>query len=477
MKLKSCIYKLISIGIFISIALCFASEFIENINIMVLTVLILYLCILLYAGINFENRLILLMFQIAIVVFLLGSVFFSFFEGKGCGFEEKFPKTICFTVMFLLFLSQLFLLMGYLFMENRKISRRNIEKNNSSKHDKYEVIRKKTSAILLLMCMLPKFLTEMEKVIYVQAKGYLNLYLDFSSSLPYIIIKMSQVYEIFFWLFLFSNPSKKKTYIVLVSNIFLSALCFGYGKRTPILMSTLMTIIYLIWRNKKEGTNKWINYKILGLMIMMLPVILAGLQMFTYMRMELQSTSNSVSEYIRDFFSDSSITVLCNGIKYENAFPKGNYTFGSLWTCMVRNNSVICTVFGLKPLANQTLEMALYGHTFGQTLTYLVMPWAFFSGGGMGSSYIAELFYDYSYFGVVIGNFLLGILIFKLDNIRPSDSKTIQVIMMLIIENIILLPRDGTFSFIYNVFTPTNIILLLIFELIVKLLAKKNAKY
>src|SRR5690606_3586624 len=66
---------------------------------------------------------------------------------------------------------------------------------------------------------------------------------------------------------------------------------------------------------------------------------------------------------------------------------------------------------GIPMPSGQTVELALNGYLFSHTISYLIMPTLYLAGIGYGSSYIAELYADFGYFGIIFGSLFYGLLI------------------------------------------------------------------
>ena len=105
--------------------------------------------------------------------------------------------------------------------------------------------------------------------------------------------------------------------------------------------------------------------------------------------------------------------------------------------------------------------MALYGHSMAATMTYYLHNRAYFLGYGLGNCYIAELFQDFSYLGVFLGNVILGFLIKKIKSLKKNNIIT-NFLLVYLITVFLRLPRDS-YDIIIDDFIGLKNILFVIF--------------
>ena len=114
-------------------------------------------------------------------------------------------------------------------------------------------------------------------------------------------------------------------------------------------------------------------------------------------------------------------------------------------------------MFDSEPVKPQTVEHAMNDHTLHAALTYLGSPNLYFSGGGYGGCYIADLWVDFGFVGIVVGSLIFGVC---LANIRKWCSQSFwrASVGLLMYTNIIFAPRSNFIDFIY-VFVPITAII------------------
>lgn len=104
----------------------------------------------------------------------------------------------------------------------------------------------------------------------------------------------------------------------------------------------------------------------------------------------------------------------------------------------------------------------MYGGSFTHTLGYTVMNSAYLAGRGTGSSYIAELYQDFGYTGIILGNILYSFLLARITKNEDNDSLLKKSIKFMIITQLLWAPRGSFTYFISQNLTPTTIATLLL---------------
>lgn len=99
---------------------------------------------------------------------------------------------------------------------------------------------------------------------------------------------------------------------------------------------------------------------------------------------------------------------------------------------------------------SQELEAVYHNNNFGATITYLVDPQRFLGGGGLGSSYIAEAWVDFGYVGIIVVNFVFGILLSQLHKWFRQGG-FIAVMGMLMFSGLLYAPRGSVSDCIYPI--------------------------
>ena len=86
-------------------------------------------------------------------------------------------------------------------------------------------------------------------------------------------------------------------------------------------------------------------------------------------------------------------------------------------------------------------------HNFTQIITYIRDPRFYLSGRGLGSSYIAEAYHDFGYFGVVLWNAIYAFLLSHFYNYKGKGI--VYVTMSLcVLKTVLIAPRNVASGFL-----------------------------
>ena len=104
-------------------------------------------------------------------------------------------------------------------------------------------------------------------------------------------------------------------------------------------------------------------------------------------------------------------------------------------------------LFGTQSYSAQTVDMALYGNSLSDTVSYLDLGQKYLEGAGLGSSYIVETFVDFGYIGVMLFSFILGIfLVWCVNKFNNSILSSYFVLVALI--QLFMVPRSAATSWL-----------------------------
>ena len=83
-------------------------------------------------------------------------------------------------------------------------------------------------------------------------------------------------------------------------------------------------------------------------------------------------------------------------------------------------------------------------------LSYLVLGDRYLNGEGVGSSYIAEIYLDFGYVGLLFYNIGLGFLLYIIEKWLVSNVFYRLIIALYVYQGILMLPRSSASIFIIN---------------------------
>ena len=179
------------------------------------------------------------------------------------------------------------------------------------------------------------------------------------------------------------------------------------------------------------------------------PVVLVVLFSFNTSRFDAskKAESNSFFESILGFFDNTgfSVNVISFEKEYEERIPNKIYSFGDT-TDYLRENVLTQLFFDFPVYRTQTAEKALYGNNFSQTVTYLRSPSYYLSGRGYGSSYIAEAYHDFGYFGIILWSFIYSYMFAKVYSFKGKGVIYVALALQAL-HYILLAPRNMASAF------------------------------
>lgn len=408
---------------------------------------------------NVKRNFLFLSFHFTFFLFLLGSDFASFFsvdKELKINVLDQFSEQTRFHVYFLLALSLISVEMGYNFKQLSKNT--GITCDFSKIRTPYVYRIQNISKKMMYLFSLFAIATEMEKCIFVQTIGYVDYYLTYNSHMPMVIVKLGTFYTTSFFIYLATLPSKKHAKKSLLLFLFIGILSLGYGQRNGAMLSIIIVLFYLNFREIiSNGTERWISKRLKYVIVCSFPVLILFLYAFNSIRNDMVATTytNTIDNFLA-FFSQQGGSVQIIGMQKDfanaNLIPEAKYySFGTLIDFFQQN--AFAKLLGTSPSYEpKSYELAMYGHHFGETMTYLYRPDLYASGFGLGSCYIAEIFNDFGFWGVISLNFLYG-LIFKISNYIKITSIWKIFALLVVVKYIIYAPRSGAMDFLTSFFT------------------------
>jgi oligosaccharide repeat unit polymerase len=424
-----------------------------NNNIVFLSILALFLWNIVYCFEDLKGRVLFFAFQITFFTFLLGKLTVRFFSGQT--FLDGFSDSILRHIFLCLFLSMLSVFAGFSIFHGKKQSYSTPSAPMQSDLGRFV---RDISKVVLYATFAPYMAQIIEKIIFVRNSGYLSYYREFNSAIPFPIKKLGEMCIPALFLFLATMPSKKQCKIPLLLYFLAGVATLGYGQRNGFVLAAALILIYACLRDKihNDGTV-WVSKKMILCIILAMPFLLVFLSLLLYFRMN-QMAKFSFFSAITDFFDRQGITVtlLGYGIQYQNDFPAGKfYLFGPIID-FLNNNVISQSLFHFPVYRSQTVDMALLGNSFGQTISYFVNPDQYLAGAGLGSCYIAEAFHDFGYVGVVLVSALYGFILAKSTRIFEKHM-FLGAFQLFMVKGILYAPRDAAFTFLTSAFNFINV--------------------
>lgn len=306
--------------------------------------------------------------------------------------------------------------------------------------------------------------------------GYRSLYLNGTSNIPGYLDALSRVHISALIIYLVLFPKKKMVYLVSGIELAISALYLVAGKRIEFIQVVILTaVVFLIRDTLKVDPYPFFTKKkviIIGSAGIGLIILL---QFIGYNRFSQTMDQTGIISIITDFLDTIgySVEIIPLGKRHINDFYGENYLY--FWGPLLnwfKSITGIGTVY-----SGQTLETVQYGYAFGDALTYFESSYLYLvSGGGLGSSYIAELYHSYGYLGIAVFNLLLGNMINRLW-VNSLDSWFSRYIKIFIFIGVVLLPRFNCWVWITDVISKVNIAFWIVLIIGTQVLKKNRLLY
>lgn len=456
--------KIISVSLYIIAILIFVYGF-RGLNLYYAysSVFILFFANIIFLLNNVKKNILIIFFHITFFTFLLGRVFFELLNGN---IYYLYNHEYVYEVSLILNISLIGLMIGNTFYGLFRNRKRIINKSTVNKpfisESKINTI-KTVSFIFMLIAFFAMIIRKFEIIILMKSSSYTEWRLLYETVLPSIIIRLSNMYNLSFFVYLSSMPKRKNALIAIAMFLFIGFLTLLYGIRSEIVLNILFSVFYLIIRERfidKERVNNKNIFKYIAFGLPFIPIILLWIGSYRYGN--IFEFSGIISSF-KDFFVDQggTIDLIFKAIKYGNQLPQnGLYTIDGI-NEMIKNNYIIKLLFNTITYRAHTIERAIFGTSFGQTIAYYTMPTAYLSGIASGSSYLAEVYLDFGLFGILIINFIYGFILKVMSSITKKNI-VLLVIVFFMVENLLYAPRAATDGFISIFLSFTNIVAILL---------------
>lgn len=368
-----------------------------------------------------------------------------------------------------IFLSLIGLLIGYQIKRITRSDKFNIEKITKDETViSIRYVAKKIFYFTFWLYILPV----LERSLYVRSFSYYESYISYQTAIPYIFIFIGNLCPIAFSLYLATFPEKNDCRKPIIMYMIYAVLYLFTGKRYLMVSSILFLITYLLIRNKTDFTSGivWIKKRTILFFISLLPLLGIALAAYSTIRVGADLDSNTtIYSLIVTLFTSVADTdkVIKYGYILQDFFPEGHvYSIGNIIDYF-KFGTIAKVLFDNTVIVSQTVEYAMEGNNFSYTLSYLYYPTMYLSGHGLGSCYIAELYQDAGYLGILLGNILIGILLrnlFVINNVSVWRNAFVIYTYRLLL----LVPRSSFDVIFREVFAISYILSVFIIFILIK---------
>lgn len=335
------------------------------------------------------------------------------------------------------------------------------------------------SKVIFFITSVFAILLSIEKSVYViRSSSYTSYYTDFTSVFPSFFNKLADMSIFAFFVFLATLPNPKKNKTPFLLYFIIGVLGLLYGQRNQIVMAIILLGVYFVlYENYSGEPYSIIKRKYYVLAAIALPFVMVFLEYFMYVRDDLEYSYGGVWASVKHMLISlgGSVNVIGQGYELKDLFPKGHfYSLGGVID-FITKNELLRPILGTKIYQGNTIEMALHGNSYGQTITYLGWgPKVYLAGRGMGSCYIAESYHDMGYFGVMLFSAIYGVVLTIANNLKEGHYVT-NAVVLISLYYVIYSPRDSAGAFISAYFNFSFIITLLAIVLVSRIIKSSRS--
>lgn len=339
------------------------------------------------------------------------------------------------------------------------------------------------SAIFTVICGFATLFVVIERIAFWRIAGSGGeLRTSFSSTLPGIVLRFSYVYVMMFCIYLATLPEKKKSLPIIFQYLVVSALRMFYGSRVDFVIGLMFIFVYFTIRDRlnekdNKGGDKWVGRGLKLFTLVSIPLLIVLMVFIDNYRRHSGFEFVNFFQTLGDFFEaqGTSINVIGYTDIYRDQFtqPKFLYLFDRTYE-FITANPISSIITGRHAYLANTVERAKYGTSLGMTLYYHINQVSYLAGNGCGSSYIAEGWLGYGYFGLFIINVIVARIIallneFKFDKFIPS------IVWLIFLQSLFFMPRNNFDAFVDDLASMTNIAAIFILWILYKLINKRTS--
>lgn len=300
-------------------------------------------------------------------------------------------------------------------------------------------------------------LTVIDKILFVFRYGYVSYYINYTPSINALFRILGAMAPSAFCMFLATMPTKEEAKVPLIMYVMYLLLTLGTGRRINMMTGFVFLFAYFLCRNSvnPDKEKPWLTRTAFIRIMVAVPVLIMLMYLFEYIRSDFYVGSSADYAPILGFFVRQGTSI--NVIKFTEKFssgldPEAKYSFYN--TIRWLQGSFLNNLLGLNYdfyFGSQSELTALHGTNLADYVSYNAMRNTYLRGGGWGSCYIAELYVDFGYMGVFLGNVLYGMLLGGvLKSIRSRNNIWLTACGFLIVDALFKAPRAVFDGFIWN---------------------------
>lgn len=419
----------------------------QNLSVLMIGSFLIWLGSVFFCLQNLKSRMILLGFDLVVFLFLMGKVVIDIL--KGAIQWEQYGAEAAFFAILAVGVSVFCLYLGGILCEVFTRSPAQVPPPNACAPKGHHLETFRLVALLLyLFCLAFSFLQSAEMLLFMRGRQYEEYYYNFQSVLPGFVYTFSCIAPCALCIYLSTFPKKRSAFLCLLLYVLSHVPSLLIGMRNQIALSVIFAFFYYCFRDAVGDREKWIGKIEKCLVLMGVPgmmVVLTAAVFLRYGREVLKNPLDAVAYLI--YNQGGMFQYICRGyntMPQIRALVGGSrfYTFGSIIDGISRSRigQVLFHTVPFPPGNNAV--RALEGHSFGDIFSYIALS-NYLEGGGYGTSYLLETYYDFGWVGIVLFSLLLGFfLVWFLRGMRKNWL--VKSILLMSLTQLFMLPRESS---------------------------------
>ncbi len=308
--------------------------------------------------------------------------------------------------------------------------------------------------IVLAVCMICFFIREIDKVLFMSGRPYVDYYTVYTSRIPSLLQFPAGCMQIVLCAFLALKPSKKESFVWLAIYVVSALPMLKIGVRNQIMLNVIFAFLYYCLRSMHE--KGWFGKIEKAVIIISIPAVVLFLGAYNYIR-DGKAVDMSPVDLVVDFAYKQGTTydTVLQGYYYQDQlFGRESkvYSFGTV-TDTVLHNRLGELIFDAPDVGTGNCLRAAYNsNSLAHAVSYAAMGSDYIGGAGRGTSYIIETYLDFGYIGVTVFSVLLG-AVCSLCTLLFGKKWFGSVVILNMLLSVLFIPRAETLSFIVFLFS------------------------
>ena len=264
-----------------------------------------------------------------------------------------------------------------------------------------------------------------------------------------------------FLAYLATNPRRRAVWVATSVYLVASLVSVAAGQRTTFILSLAVVGVYVAYRNANDTpSGQWISRRVKVGARRGDARLLVGMGLIARMRtLPARRTEGALAPLWETLYSQGvSTEVVGYGFVYRAQVPDGFvWSFGH-----------VLDLLGSAPAGDGRPGAGHHVRPDGRagrggaasspsSCRGASSAASTSRGRGMGSSYVAELWADLSYPGIVLGSLVLGLVVWALT-LALHGSWLVRLAALLLMRELVLIPRSGFSQFLVEAFTAPTVL-------------------